>query len=175
MKTRSTRRGDPVYYVNATARTSAPVDDDRIAALMAAMKYCDIMVGGGEPAKDLDGSFYLRARDLETAIEDGLAMWREGLSRAGLSEHPTVRFDVQDEQSLEAEAARPLLPPLAGVGELAELLGVSRQRASVIARSKGFPEPLADLAAGPVFSKWAIEAFAERWERKSGRPRKEPA
>ncbi|MGO9853730.1 MAG: hypothetical protein ACLPYY_01605 [Acidimicrobiales bacterium] len=39
-------------------------------------------------------------------------------------------------------------PPraLVGVAEVAELLGVSRQRADVLTRTKGFPEPVALVA-----------------------------
>ena len=49
---------------------------------------------------------------------------------------------------------------LVGVAEIAVMLGVSRQRISQLADAEGFPEPLASLAAGPVWERSAIEAWA---------------
>ena len=40
---------------------------------------------------------------------------------------------------------------LMGLKEIADLLGVSRQRAGQLAATKGFPEPVARLAAGPIY------------------------
>jgi predicted DNA-binding transcriptional regulator AlpA len=40
---------------------------------------------------------------------------------------------------------------LLGVREIATLLGVSRQRADQITRTKQFPDPVARLAAGAVW------------------------
>lgn len=57
--------------------------------------------------------------------------------------------------------AVPVIEPgaLIGVGELAELLDVSKQRASAIASKEGAPQPLARLATGPVWHRgqWADE------------------
>lgn len=58
-----------------------------------------------------------------------------------------------------------MTPRLAGVAELAALLGVSKQRVTQLAKTKRFPEPLADLAAGPV---WDL-ADVEAWARETGR------
>ena len=55
--------------------------------------------------------------------------------------------------------------------EVAEILGVSRQRASELASSAGFPRPVANLAAGPVWLLSSINSFNEKWERRPGRPR----
>ena len=48
---------------------------------------------------------------------------------------------------------------LAGLTEIAELLGVSRQRASQLSSSKGFPKPLGRIAAGPVWKRAAVEKW----------------
>ncbi len=52
-----------------------------------------------------------------------------------------------------------------GISEIAELLGVSRQRAHQLAASHGFPEPVARLAQGPVWE----TAEVEKWARETGR------
>lgn len=53
---------------------------------------------------------------------------------------------------------------LAGVREISALLGVTRQRADQWTRTKGFPEPLAELASGRIWDKeqvmeWATKQF----------------
>lgn len=54
---------------------------------------------------------------------------------------------------------------LMGVAEVAELLGISRQRVTQLAKQEGFPEPAVQLAAGPVWE----SADVERWARETGR------
>mgnify|MGYP000633953377 CR=1 FL=1 len=47
------------------------------------------------------------------------------------------------------------------------MLGVSRQRVHVITRSKGFPEPVAELAMGSVW----LKADVERWIQENRPPK----
>jgi prophage regulatory protein len=55
---------------------------------------------------------------------------------------------------------------LIGTKEIAELLGVSRQRVSIIAKThQGFPKPISRLAAGRIWRRAEVVA----WVRKSGR------
>ncbi|MCU1489030.1 MAG: hypothetical protein JWM85_435, partial [Acidimicrobiaceae bacterium] len=54
---------------------------------------------------------------------------------------------------------------LCGVTEIAELLGVSRQRADQLSRYKGFPEPAATLSNGRIWLRSDVEA----WAREVGR------
>lgn len=52
---------------------------------------------------------------------------------------------------------------LVGVGEIADLLGVSKQRVDQLRRDKRrrvlFPEPIAELRAGPVWAKRDVVAW----------------
>jgi hypothetical protein len=57
-----------------------------------------------------------------------------------------------------------------GVGEVAAMLGVTRQRASALVRSSGFPDPLAELGTGPVFYTPSVMRWSQT-RKKSGRPR----
>jgi hypothetical protein len=50
---------------------------------------------------------------------------------------------------------------LAGIGELAEVLGVTKQRVHQLARSDGFPKPVANLRATPVYLRSEVVAFRE--------------
>jgi predicted DNA-binding transcriptional regulator AlpA len=54
---------------------------------------------------------------------------------------------------------------LCGVSEIADMLGVSRQRAFQISTAQGFPIPLDRLASGPVWRRSAIEKWAEKQDR----------
>ena len=55
---------------------------------------------------------------------------------------------------------------LAGIAEIAAMLGVSTQRVDQLARTHAdFPAPVADLSAGRIWLKADIEA----WARNTGR------
>lgn len=49
---------------------------------------------------------------------------------------------------------------LAGITEIGQMLGVSRQRASQLVASEGFPKPMDRLASGPVWKRSAVEKWA---------------
>ncbi len=59
----------------------------------------------------------------------------------------------------------PMARNLVGVAEIAEMLGVTRQRVHQLAKTPGFPAPLAELSAGAIWDR----ADVERWARKTGR------
>lgn len=71
----------------------------------------------------------------------------------------------------EAEAFRPDTPELLAATDVAELLGVTRQRVHQLHKARGdFPAPYVRLGSGPVWTRPAIEAFNTGWSRKGGRP-----
>ncbi len=59
---------------------------------------------------------------------------------------------------------------LAGVTEVSDILGVSRQRAAQLTVTKGFPAPLAELASGRIWRVQDVQLWAET-RRGGGRPR----
>jgi prophage regulatory protein len=60
---------------------------------------------------------------------------------------------------------------LVGIHEIAELLGVSRQRVDAISRTHDdFPAPVAELASGRIWKRQVIE----EWARRNGRAQKQP-
>jgi predicted DNA-binding transcriptional regulator AlpA len=54
---------------------------------------------------------------------------------------------------------------LMGLAEIAEFLGISRQRADQLARTVGFPAPIATLAGGRIWDRENVE----QWARDTGR------
>jgi predicted DNA-binding transcriptional regulator AlpA len=56
---------------------------------------------------------------------------------------------------------------LVGVAEIAEMLGVSRQRVhQIIREDEAFPHAVAELSAGKIWQRSDVE----RWLKRSGRP-----
>lgn len=73
---------------------------------------------------------------------------------------------------LQRELDEPPLPDLVGVAEVAEELQVSKARVNELQDSPAFPEPIARLKSGPVWTRPSLTRFLESWERRPGRPRK---
>jgi len=59
---------------------------------------------------------------------------------------------------------------LAGVTEVGDILGVSRQRAAQLAETQGFPAPVAELASGRIWRSQDVRLWSET-RRRGGRPR----
>lgn len=55
-----------------------------------------------------------------------------------------------------------MAPDLLGAAEIAELLGISRQRVDQLAAGEDFPKPTAVLAAGRIWKRGEVEAWAQR-------------
>jgi hypothetical protein len=100
---------------------------------------------------------------------------RRMAEKAGMPAWPIVRTEVVRQDVLHAENEAPRLPDIVSVPEVAVILDVSRQRVHELARHTGFPEPVYELPTGRLWLRAAVEAFAQRWERKPGRPRKSAA
>ncbi|MCZ4325657.1 helix-turn-helix transcriptional regulator [Brachybacterium paraconglomeratum] len=96
-----------------------------------------------------------------------------GATRAALQRHvPTanvVGVELVDSDVLERELDRPLFPEVVGFAEIAELAGVSRQRARQLRDSPGFPAPVIETAQGPLMAKAAIENWLESRNTRPGR------
>jgi hypothetical protein len=68
------------------------------------------------------------------------------------------------------------VPPeeLAGLADIARLLGVTKRTAQKYVRRPDFPETLGRIAAGPVWRRSEVEAWAKATlPLPTGRPRKE--
>lgn len=71
--------------------------------------------------------------------------------------------EVLTEEAAAAELARPQLPPLAVLSDVARILGVSRQRAVQLAQTDpDFPAPVLELPTGRVYAAAGVEAYARR-------------
>jgi hypothetical protein len=118
-------------------------------------------IAGGDPSDDL--------RHAAGVASD---VFSRGCEEAGISHGGIARLDIFTERYLERDLERKP-ERYAGVSELAELFDVSRQRVWELRRRPGFPAPIAEIAAGPVWTVSSLQRFLESWARKPGRPRRE--
>ena len=81
-----------------------------------------------------------------------------------------VHLEAMPEDELDAEMMRGSAE-LMGVREIADVAGVSRQRADQLTKRRDFPRPLATLAAGAVWDGAAVRRWLATWELRAGRPR----
>lgn len=118
--------------------------------------------------------FDVEASTLRIAVTNGIKAMADALDALGIP-HVLTSAEVSTYDVLDAELARPAVPELVGMAEIATLLGVSRQRAHELSDRPDFPSPVQPLAAGAVYIKAQVEAFNGRWERRKGRPKKSAA
>jgi len=109
-----------------------------------------------------------------TSVEDvaNIAVhdFRRYAEKAGLPAWPVVKLEVLTWAKHDSELVEPLVYELVGISEIAREIGVTRQRASKLARQHGFPAPIVELASGPVWTRSSLTRFVDHWNRKPGRP-----
>ncbi|MCT7373003.1 hypothetical protein [Mycolicibacterium llatzerense] len=100
-----------------------------------------------------------------------------GAPAGGTLPYRPTRILVLPTDEYLAEAANPPPLDLSGVAEIADICGVSRQRAFQLIGRDDFPAPIGRLASGPVFTTASIHEFKRGWEptRRAGRPPRPPA
>jgi hypothetical protein len=84
-----------------------------------------------------------------------------------------VGVEVVEENEYDRRADEPSFPEIVSAPDVAEILGVTRQRVhQLLGSSPTFPEPIMRLGSGPLWSADAIRRFDKQWQRKPGRPSK---
>jgi hypothetical protein len=165
----------PWWNVHAEAVGNESYDDDLLEDLLDNLLEHDGVVTD-TPEEPIDGrarygaGFSVQAPDAVEAVARAREVFERAAAAAGLPPWPLARVEAQTEQELELELARPSFPELLGVAELAEELGVSRQRAWTVTARPDFPAPVARLKATPVWTAGSVRRFLESWPRKAGRP-----
>ncbi len=138
-----------------------PELESKLALLRAA-----VADRGGVPLRCDDTSRYgarfcVTAPDAGAAVDEGVRALQEASASVGLPDAPVVDVEASTLAEL-ADASGIEVPELIGVSELAELLGVSHQLVTVLVRAKGFPPPVAELNAGPVWTLMSINLFLRK-------------
>lgn len=156
---------------------AAPPDTDALFDLLEFLEPFDASVTGTPEDPDDGKARYgvrmaVDAADPTEATDRAMREFLAGVEKFELPKWPFTFMSIVAEDELEAEVSRPNFPDLLGVSELAGLLGVTRQRASALAKGPTFPKPVATLHSGPVWTKPSVGRFVESWPRKAGRPSK---
>lgn len=141
--------------------------EDAIEDLLHVLAEAAPAVSVGSSGLELRFNFF--AARPEEAIRIAGDRTNEVLAKVGLDSLEITRIELTTAERLDRSLEEPNMPPLLGVAELADLIGVSRQRASELARTAVFPSPMATLAAGPVWAEPTILRFVETWQRRPGR------
>jgi len=165
------------------------VDMDQLARLPRFLQQYDATVSGG----GIRYGVVLKVSDErpDTIIGRGLKDFETARHELDLPDWPLVQLDLitHDEfgRRLPQRAANPRLvgideasrlltdsgiehPLVLGAHEASEALQVSRQRFSQLLDRGDLPQPIARLAATPVWLATSIEAYAQRRRTQPGRP-----
>lgn len=148
---------------------------DRIDDLLEAL--APYHAAASYDAHGITVQFTIEGRAWRDAAEQGSIVLENAMRKAGIENTGVFVAQAQTMEHLAQEQDQPNKPELIGVMELAKMLGVTRQRASELARTdSGFPRPMTFLASGPVWDKATIMRYVDRWERRPrGRPKRVPA
>lgn len=130
---------------------------------------------------ELGALFSMEAPSLLQAATSSAELFQSALDKIGAP--PATRIEVEpagdgDYPTAESVLERRLTSsgpsiPVLSAGEVAELLGVSRQRVyQLLEEHDDFPHPIAETPRGAVWARREVEGWARK-PRRPGRPRKE--
>jgi predicted DNA-binding transcriptional regulator AlpA len=142
-----------------------PTEVSRFAVLLAAHHGA-----GGFDRRRLDATVSVDADTALAAIRQGTSVVTRAAHRCGLRDWTVTGAEVITESELQERLAKPQLPALVGVKEVMAIVKLSRQRVDMLRRTPGFPQPLATLAAGPVWDQGVIEHWVSQRDPRPGWP-----
>lgn len=105
------------------------------------------------------------------AFTFGTEQITKAAKRAKMPKWPLLSVEVLRTDEHDRRLEIPNFPEVLGTTEVAELLGVTRQRLHQLRSTGRFPAPMVDLAATPLWLKTTIDSFLETWNRSGGRPK----
>ena len=167
--------GQAWWSVRLEAAGAEPYDQALLGELLDRLAGRDAAVTGSpeEPSDDLiryGARLSVCAAEPVEALVLARELFQSAARAIGLPSWPLHQVEVVTERDLDAELVRPAFPELYGMAELAERLGVSRQRASIVSGKPDFPRPVAVLKATPVWTAGSVARFLRAWQRRAGRP-----
>lgn len=172
---------DTRFSVHIETWGSAPGDVDLLLDLIEALEALGMrgaISGAGGLAGGPGAGFGVEVPEGPDAMAEAVRLGVEAFERActqvGITHGGVARVDVMTDPYLDRSLAREP-ERYAGVSEVAAILGVSRQRVAELRTKRGFPAPIAEISAGPIWKVSSLNTFLETWERRPGRPRKATA
>ncbi|MDP9341157.1 MAG: hypothetical protein M3Q23_03400 [Actinomycetota bacterium] len=164
----------PKAYSVHLAAAGPPIEEgmlDRLADRLGQFEGAGAAAAWGGLAGGPAVQMSIDAASIEQALSEARALFEKALGEIGIAGAELVEAEVLTEDLLERQLSKEP-EQYVGVSEIADILGVSKQRVSQIRATNGsFPKPVAELAAGPVWTRSSLNHFIESWPRQPGRPR----
>lgn len=113
----------------------------------------------------------IEAEALEYAVHMGTGLFTSAVEKTGIPMVAIARVDVMAEPYFERWLTEGP-DELVGLSEIAEILGVSKQRVDQLRDRDDFPMPIVELRSGPVWRRDMLNRFIREWPRRPGRPAK---
>lgn len=148
------------YTVELALHTQRRLTEDDLAAVAE--------IGGAASGNQgdtrLETTLTIKAADLPTAAA-------RAIERViAIVDGTVIAINAMTIEEADRRLDEPAIE-LVGITEIADYLGVSKQRALQLSQRNDFPTPLARIASGSVWRKGDLSTFAGGWQRKAGRPR----
>lgn len=159
------------FSVYVLIEAEADIDEGQLGALGVELAEHGSAVSGSGRRFDVQ----MAITDIDTIDEAGPLAVNAIIKAAAPAGLPAldrvVAIEVLEWAEFERRLERSPYPELVSAPEIAEMLGVSRQRVhQLLSDNRSFPKPMYRLGAGPLWLADAIRAFERRWTRKPGRP-----
>jgi predicted DNA-binding transcriptional regulator AlpA len=155
-------------WAPAGKRGSLDVTDSRVADLVDALAP----EGGVVSADSTTWSVRLTVVEAEisAAIELAKSIVTTNAQQCRFPIWPIEHVEATEAERFAAQLEVSNFPQLVGTKEVAEILGVSRQRIHELRKAGRFPLPIIELGAGPIWLRPSIADFEAQWDRSPGRP-----
>jgi len=147
-----------------------PLDLEQAGEITEALSVHHVnAVGFTDDKRRIDLGLWIEAPNAMAALQVARDAALRAFAGTGQDGWDVVGATVRLWVDFEVDLNRPNYPELVGVAELAEMLGVSKQRVSELANKASFPRPIVSLKAGPVWDRTSVGNFLETWRRRPGR------
>ncbi len=144
--------------------------EDELAALAESLAAHSGVVSTDVGRGRASAQLTVQAPTLRQAIDLALTAVRDAVHLTN-SRFSPLRIDVVDEPTFHAELSTPTIPTLVGYAEIADMAGISRQRAREVSDSPGFPPAVTETSSkGPLRIKDQVAEWIRGWDRRPGRP-----
>lgn len=147
------------WNVRVTYEQGDPVGEDQIGDVLEALEAHSAVASLRDRTATV--ALFVDTDTVMEAIDEALRLVTD--ATAGTAGFVVVGIEAKTEEALHAEIAEPLFPPLVGYAEIADMLGVSRQRVYQLVRGKNFPAPMIETRQGPLM----LEAAVKNWIKKN--------
>lgn len=161
------------YRTTVTFKTKTEPTQQQAAALAGSLDGFAIVAVDPEAGTRIEQT--VTAISLDNALNRAISLTGEALIGLGLID-PTndpVSVTVTDADWHTAQAVTPGMPGTAQITDIANILGVSHQRASQLAADDpNFPAPINPDGRTRLWDEAAVKAYAAARRTRPGRPRK---